>query len=1324
MRLLKQKGTGMNRRFLAVVSGIALTLVLMFAGMFFDVQKVYADTEDEATTEILTDGQTFDFSTLTSGAHYVKITSGGEYTLTGTASNAMVIIDVPEGQTAKVYLDGVKLTPNSSAPGRENNRAAIQVKDSGGNVELISTKLTTSEFHGQGHMPAIRKDGKKTKLTFDTVDHEHRGTIKAYADNGGYRTCAIGCYSPNVYGLSEVWANTCGNLFFEEGIIEAWGSQHTGHVPGKRWQGGAAIGSNGYGSVHGITINGGYIFAHAGDNTAAAIGTSAAFSDDLYPYPTIGSCARDITINGGIINTYHETEFSESGGHITLGGAAIGSGWRSDVERLTINGGTINVDQTGVRGYVGIGAGSEGSAKGIVINDGEINIRARFTGIGGGFCGGSTDFSIDAPVVTEMGEITPLVTDTMWFGDCDVTINGGNIKIDITEGTGIGGWKPDSPSGQVTVYGGKIEIDATGGKSGSCIGPGYNGRLKRITIHGGEFDLKAKGDGSALGAYIPYDRLGVKTFVNNITITGGTIDTSGGAGMGGIREQKGKTLIPTNIYINGGNVKAELYSKCEPVNDDDVKLRLCRINLKFRPLEALKERIPVTSFDCTLEDGSSYEYLLGDVKTLVPESQLWFWLPENSEYGEVKLSKPIDKDRTFDTFTGLLEKSDSDQHDFWPPVPLILHLKKGETSPADGHAKAEYLRTKSTDFVPVNEEGSQGMYVKSGYYVDGDEQPHIILDKNGNFVYPGDNDCKVYVNPKNQWIFEDNLAAFRGVHLYADLEVLKYDLSFDSNLPYSASTELTFEEGKSWPAEMKGLEARNPVQLPGDSDFWLPGYSFDGWNTKADGTGKSFSAGAVSGLELRKTTADPEKVKLYAQWSPRKYKVIFESGGGEGSMDPQELTFDKPAALKENSFSEEGNVFAGWEKAHVTGSRLYSDKEIVFNLCAAPSRDGVSDVTLRAVWRQTGSAAVIVNRNDSPVTGLTVTASGGGLSFPLEEDPAKPGSYVSNEVAEGSWQVEISGGEVPFDTTGKTLETDQGGIGTLMLDYADVSISPDSAGIDPFIRLSGGSHAASLDAVPVGNKVHISSLIIETGRVFDCYRARKTVPQMDFHLADQDITILGQTDIFAYARDVYYFLHLDPNGGNGDALDMELSYTQEEVLPQSPFTREGWAFKGWNTKADGSGTEYGDGQTVSAITDEDGAVIWLFAQWEKNKPEPVPVKTAVISYDLNGGTLDGKKGIITEEHTVGEVITVMKAPKRKGYKFDYWKGSKYHPGDKFTVAEDHTLTAVWKKDKGGGNENGNGGNSPATGDPGIMPWLVLMLGSLAALSGFCLKRRR
>lgn len=160
-------------------------------------------------------------------------------------------------------------------------------------------------------------------------------------------------------------------------------------------------------------------------------------------------------------------------------------------------------------------------------------------------------------------------------------------------------------------------------------------------------------------------------------------------------------------------------------------------------------------------------------------------------------------------------------------------------------------------------------------------------------------------------------------------------------------------------------------------------------------------------------------------------------------------------------------------------------------------------------------------------------------------------------------------------------------------------------------------------------------------------------------------------------------------------------------MPQSPFTREGWIFKGWNTNADGSGTAYDDGQTVSSITDEDGATIWLFAQWEKKKPN-----VATISYDLNGGTLDGRTGIITEEHEVGEVITVMKAPKKKGYKFSYWKGSKYHPGDKYTVAEDHTLTAVWTK-------NGNG-NGTDTGDgTNLWLWMALFLTSATLLLILC-----
>lgn len=75
---------------------------------------------------------------------------------------------------------------------------------------------------------------------------------------------------------------------------------------------------------------------------------------------------------------------------------------------------------------------------------------------------------------------------------------------------------------------------------------------------------------------------------------------------------------------------------------------------------------------------------------------------------------------------------------------------------------------------------------------------------------------------------------------------------------------------------------------------------------------------------------------------------------------------------------------------------------------------------------------------------------------------------------------------------------------------------------------------------------------------------------------------------------------------------------------------------------------------------------------------PSVVKTHKISYDLNGGKLNGKTGIVTIEAKEGETITISQAPEREGYKFTYWKGSKYNPGDKYVVKGKYTFTAQWE----------------------------------------------
>ena len=138
------------------------------------------------------------------------------------------------------------------------------------------------------------------------------------------------------------------------------------------------------------------------------------------------------------------------------------------------------------------------------------------------------------------------------------------------------------------------------------------------------------------------------------------------------------------------------------------------------------------------------------------------------------------------------------------------------------------------------------------------------------------------------------------------------------------------------------------------------------------------------------------------------------------------------------------------------------------------------------------------------------------------------------------------------------------------------------------------------------------------------------------------------------------------------------------------------------------------------------------AVYEATAVPPVPVKKGTLTFDLSGGTIDGKTSL-TIEANVGDVITIPEAPVRDGYTFKYWKGSEYYPGDKYTVEGDHAFTAVWEKNAsngGGGSSSGGSAtkgasatgtsaksSSPSTGD--AFGGAVAALG-IAAACALCL----
>ncbi|MDI9519949.1 MAG: FctA domain-containing protein, partial [Bacillota bacterium] len=80
-----------------------------------------------------------------------------------------------------------------------------------------------------------------------------------------------------------------------------------------------------------------------------------------------------------------------------------------------------------------------------------------------------------------------------------------------------------------------------------------------------------------------------------------------------------------------------------------------------------------------------------------------------------------------------------------------------------------------------------------------------------------------------------------------------------------------------------------------------------------------------------------------------------------------------------------------------------------------------------------------------------------------------------------------------------------------------------------------------------------------------------------------------------------------PNGGTpGSPVDFTLPNNNQTVTvkavndPALGFTRTGYNFTGWNTKANGSGTAYQPGASIMVDTDTSGGPNVLYAQWTRN----------------------------------------------------------------------------------------------------------------------------
>ena len=375
---------------------------------------------------------------------------------------------------------------------------------------------------------------------------------------------------------------------------------------------------------------------------------------------------------------------------------------------------------------------------------------------------------------------------------------------------------------------------------------------------------------------------------------------------------------------------------------------------------------------------------------------------------------------------------------------------------------------------------------------------------------------------------EYNVQKESTLHLVKRLRGEKYTVTFDACVPAGASTVCTgsMDDQSFSYFEEKALRTNG---------YSLPGYHFEGWNTKADGSGTAYAD-----KELVSSLSDGgSPVTLYAQWSAMEYRIIFKPDEIGGDEHVQTAYFDQPGTLDKYSdtlfgWNSNGRTLRGWNG---TGfETFYSDGASFLNLCGEPRSDGsLAERDLVAGWVQNGQITITVTKDGIPQAGLGDDFSlvdGSGAKFNVRFSYER-GHYIADtsqasQPGIGSAQLQEGKYDLVFSATGypdATIQITYGAdnASNAVFDYYTVSLEEDPAYAD-FHEVSisrGGADVGGAGPVLAlaGNKLTIKTTIQDSKYRFDGYTAAGAAPLWengDPDQADQVIVVRGKVAIRAH----------------------------------------------------------------------------------------------------------------------------------------------------------------------------------------------------------------
>lgn len=378
--------------------------------------------------------------------------------------------------------------------------------------------------------------------------------------------------------------------------------------------------------------------------------------------------------------------------------------------------------------------------------------------------------------------------------------------------------------------------------------------------------------------------------------------------------------------------------------------------------------------------------------------------------------------------------------------------------------------------------------------------------------------------------------------------------------------------------------------------FKKTGNKFANWNRKSDGLGTSYSnQQSVNNL----TSTNGATVNLYAQWTPNTLKVYYDANGGRiASSDTYKLTSEGRVYKK----ADNEQYYQTWtyNKAKTDGLVNVGTFGIartgyIFNGWWCTTEDGVGQ---------------IINQNDGDIKPTDINPD-------IANDDCSRRMYAQ-------WRPITY--TIAFDGNGHT----SGSTACMTCTYDVTSKLTANGFTKTGYHFVGWNTKADGSGTTYTNRQSVLNLSSTNGAT---------------------ITLYAQWETNAYS------IGFDGNGHTGGSTSgMTMKFDESKSLTTNGYTRTGYTFKNWNTKANGTGTSYSNRQTVSNLTTTNGGTVILYAQWT-----PITYK---IVFNGNSNT-GGSTSYMAMKYDIAANLTENGFVKT-GYVFTGWNTKADGSGTRYT----------------------------------------------------------